>query len=125
MNKTLILFFSIILLNSTANSADPTFITKKQFLDSNIKKLEQQFDEIDTNKDGKMTEAEEKAYIKKVQEIRQIRQNLLQLADTNKDGKIDRAFIVGRLHNLTEFFHKDERSTINYGPSVYVFLNNN
>ena len=88
MNKTLILFFSIILLNSTANSADPTFITKKQFLDSNIKKLEQQFDEIDTNKDGKMTEAEEKAYIKKVQEIRQIRQNLLQLADTNKDGKV-------------------------------------
>jgi len=38
---------------------------------------------------------------------------------------IDRAFIVGRLHNLSEFFHKDERSTINYGPSVYVFLNNN
>ena len=39
--------------------------------------------------------------------------------------QIDRAFIVGRLHNLSEFFHKDERSTINYGPSVYVFLNNN
>ncbi len=44
----------------------------------------------------------------------------------NKENiQIDRAFIVGRLHNLTEFFHKDERSTINYGPSVYVFLNEN
>ncbi len=44
----------------------------------------------------------------------------------NKENiQIDRAFIVGRLHNLSEFFHKDERSTINYGPSVYVFLNKN
>ena len=44
----------------------------------------------------------------------------------NKENiQIDRAFMVGRLHNLSEFYHKDERSTINYGPSVYVFLNNN
>ena len=45
--------------------------------------------------------------------------------NNKKNIQIDRAFIVGRLHNLTEFFHKDERSTINYGPSVYVFLNEN
>jgi len=42
----------------------------------------------------------------------------------NKENiKIDRAHIVGRLHNFSEFFHKDERSTIKYGPSVYVYLN--
>ncbi len=88
MYKILILFFSILLLNAQANSAEEKSITKKQFIDSNIKKLEQQFDAIDTNKDGKMTEAEEKAYIKKIQEIRQVRQALLKLADTNKDGKV-------------------------------------
>ena len=42
----------------------------------------------------------------------------------NKENiKIDRAHIVGRLHNLSEFFHKDERSTIKYAPSVYIYLN--
>ena len=88
MYKILILFFSILFLSDQANSAEEKSITKKQFIDSNIKKLEQQFDAIDTNKDGKMTEAEEKAYVKKIQEIRQVRQNLLKLADTNKDGKV-------------------------------------
>lgn len=88
MYKILILFFSVLFLNAQANSAEEKFITKKQFIDSNIKKLEQQFDAIDTNKDGKMTEAEEKAYIKKIQEIRQVRQALLKLADTDKDGKV-------------------------------------
>ena len=88
MYKILILTFSLLLLQFQANSAEEKSITKKQFIDSNLKKLEQQFDAIDTNKDGKMTEAEEKAYIKKIQEIRQIRQALLKLADTNKDGKV-------------------------------------
>jgi len=42
----------------------------------------------------------------------------------NKENiKIDRAHIIGRLHNLSEFFHKDERSSVKYGPSVYVYLN--
>lgn len=88
MYKILILFFSLLLLHTQANSAEEKSITKKQFIDSNLKKLEQQFDAIDTNKDGKMTEAEEKAYIKKIQEIRQVRQSILKLADTNKDGKV-------------------------------------
>ena len=88
MYKILILTFSLLLLHPQANSAEEKSITKKQFIDSNLKKLEQQFDAIDTNKDGKMTEAEEKAYIKKIQEIRQVRQALLKLADTNKDGKV-------------------------------------
>ena len=88
MYKILILFLSVLLLNAQANSAEEKSITKKEFIDSNLKKLEQQFDAIDTNKDGKMTEAEEKAYIKKIQEIRQVRQSILKLADTNKDGKV-------------------------------------
>jgi Ca2+-binding EF-hand superfamily protein len=88
MYKILILFFLILLLNAEANSAEEKSITKKQFIDNNLKKLEQQFDAIDTNKDGKMTEAEEKAYIKKIQEIRQVRQALLKLADTDNDGKV-------------------------------------
>jgi len=88
MYKILILFFSLLLLHTQANSAEEKSITKKEFIDSNLKKLEQQFDAIDTNKDGKMTEAEEKAYVKKIQEIRQVRQNILKLADTNKDGKV-------------------------------------
>ena len=88
MYKILILFFSLLLLHTQANSAEEKSITKKQFIDSNLKKLEQQFDAIDTNKDGKMTETEEKAYVKKIQEIRQVRQSILKLADTNKDGKV-------------------------------------
>lgn len=88
MYKILILFFSLLLLHTQANSAEEKSITKKEFIDSNLKKLEQQFDAIDTNKDGKMTEAEEKAYVKKIQEIRQVRQSILKLADTNKDGKV-------------------------------------
>ena len=88
MYKILILTFSLLILHTQANSAEEKSITKKQFIDSNLKKLEQQFDAIDTNKDGKMTEAEEKAYIKKIQEIRQVRQSILKLADTNKDGKV-------------------------------------
>ena len=88
MYKILILFFLVLLLNAEANSAEEKSITKKQFIDNNLKKLEQQFDAIDTNKDGKMTEAEEKAYIKKIQEIRQVRQALLKLADTDNDGKV-------------------------------------
>ena len=88
MYKILILFLSVLLLNAQANSAEEKSITKKEFIDSNLKKLEQQFDAIDTNKDGKITEAEEKAYIKKIQEIRQVRQSILKLADTNKDGKV-------------------------------------
>ena len=89
MYKILILFLSVLLLNAQA-SAEEKSITKKEFIDSNLKKLEEQFDAIDTNKDGKMTETEEKAYVKKIQEIRQVRQSLLKLADTNKDGKVSK-----------------------------------
>ena len=69
-------------------AAEKKFITKKEFIDSNIKKLEQQFSTIDADKDGKMTLAEERAYIQKIQKARLLRTNLAVLADTNKDGKI-------------------------------------
>jgi hypothetical protein len=38
--------------------------------------------------------------------------------------EIDRIFVTGQLHGLTSLFHKDERSSIKYGPSVYVLINN-
>jgi len=42
----------------------------------------------------------------------------------NKDNiLIDRSFMSGRLHGLSDYFHKDDRSIENYGPTVYIFLN--
>ena len=87
--KKLFLFLFISAIASTVSSAaEKKFITKKQFTDSNIKKLEQQFNAIDSNKDGKMTPAEERAYVQKVQKARLVRRNLAMLDDINKDGKI-------------------------------------
>tara|TARA_B100000767_G_C19696409_1_gene506356 strand:- start:621 stop:1001 length:381 start_codon:yes stop_codon:yes gene_type:complete len=89
--KKLFLFLFISAIASTVSSAaEKKFITKKQFIDSNIKKLEQQFNAIDSNKDGKMTPAEERAYVQKVQKARLLRRNLAMLADINKDGKISK-----------------------------------
>ncbi len=79
---------NIYLLNVAFAAEDKVLVTKKKFIDDNIKKLEAQFDAIDTNKDGKITEAEDKAYVKKMQEINNIRKEMSKLADTNKDGKI-------------------------------------
>ena len=87
------IFFLILflLLNTSSIFADnheKKFLTKKQYIDKNIKELEKRFDLIDTNKDGKMTIDEEKAFIKKIQQARADRQALLRLMDENKDGKI-------------------------------------
>ena len=86
--------FSILFISAIASTvslaADKKFITKKQFIDSNVKKLEQQFRAIDSNKDGKMTPAEERAYVQKMQKARLLRRNLAILADINKDGKISK-----------------------------------
>lgn len=38
---------------------------------------------------------------------------------------IDRVFMSGRLHGLSDFYHKDDRSSSKYGHSVYIFLNQN
>ena len=83
-----ILVVPIFTCNVAFAAEDKVLVTKKKFVDDNIKKLEAQFDAIDTNKDGKITEAEDKAYVKLMQEINNIRKEMSKLADTNKDGKI-------------------------------------
>ena len=83
---------TIILLMSSslviADKHEKKFITKKEFIEKNLKQLEQRFNQIDTNKDGKMTAEEEKAFVAKVKQARADRQALLRLMDENKDGKI-------------------------------------
>ena len=71
-------------------------ITKKEFLDTNLKILEKRFNQIDTNKDQKIDSKENKAWREKVIKARQERakklkkksQELAKKIDTNKDGKI-------------------------------------
>ena len=71
-------------------------ITKKEFLDRNLKILEKRFDQIDTNNDQKIDSKENKAYREKIIKIRKERtkrlkkksQELAKKIDTNKDGKI-------------------------------------
>jgi len=89
MKKLILILVGTIFTCSVGFAAeDKVIITKKKFIDDNIKNLEARFDAIDTNKDGKITEAEDKAYVKKMQEANNIRKELSKLADTNKDGKI-------------------------------------
>ena len=90
MKKIFLILFISAVASTVSLAAEKKFITKKQFIDSNIKKLEQQFNAIDSNKDGKMTPAEERAYVQKVQKARLLRRNLAILADINKDGKISK-----------------------------------
>lgn len=44
--------------------------------------------------------------------------------DMNKnDLVIDRVFIAGQLHGASLMYHRDERTSKHYGPSIFVFLN--
>ena len=89
--KKIFCIIIILLLSSSlviADKHEKKFITKKEFIEKNLKQLEQRFDQIDTNKDGKMTAEEEKAFVAKVKQARADRQALLRLMDENKDGKI-------------------------------------
>ena len=90
MKKIFLILFISAVASTVSLAADKKFITKKQFIDSNIKKLERQFSTIDSNKDGKMTPAEERAYVQKVQKARLLRRNLAMLADINKDGEVSK-----------------------------------
>ena len=90
MKKIFLILFVSVVASTAPLAAEKKSITKKEFIDSNIKKLEQQFNAIDSNKDGKMTPAEERAYVQKVQKARLLRRNLAMLADINKDGKISK-----------------------------------
>ena len=82
--------FLFVMTSTVSLAAEKKFISKKEFIDSNVKRLKQQFSAIDTDKDGKMTPAEERAYIQKVQKAQLLRRNLAILADINKDGKISK-----------------------------------
>jgi Ca2+-binding EF-hand superfamily protein len=88
MREKFLLTSLLILISTISYAEEKKSITKKEFLDSNIKKIEQQFDQIDTNKDQKITAVEERAYLQKIQEGRMLRAGLAKLADANKDGKI-------------------------------------
>lgn len=88
MIKKILLSTLIIFAYSISYAEEEKSITKKKFLDSNIKRLEKQFDQIDANKDLKITALEEKTYLQKIQKSRMIRAGLAKLADANKDGKI-------------------------------------
>ena len=90
-------FIILILLSSQLNAEFKT-ITKKEFLDKNIKILEKRFNQIDINKDKKLDPNEQKAWANKVMKARQdqvnkIRKKRAELAkkiDTNKDGKLSK-----------------------------------
>ena len=90
MKKIFLILFVSVVASTASLAAEKKSITKKEFIDSNIKKLEQQFSAIDSNKDGKMTPAEERAYVQRVQKARLLRRNLAILADTDKNGKISK-----------------------------------
>ena len=73
---------------AVADKHEAKFITKKEFIERNLKQLEQRFDQIDTNKDGKMTAEEEKSFMKKVRQAQSDLKIIRNLMDENKDGKI-------------------------------------
>jgi len=88
MKKIIFILTASIFVFNHAYAADLKTITKKEYIDSNTKRLEQEFDRVDTNKDGKATPEEQKAFTKKVVEARKVDEALGKLADTNKDGKL-------------------------------------
>jgi len=87
-----ILIFSI-LISSNAN-AEFKSITKKEYLDRNLKALEKRFDLIDTNKDQKIDAKENEAWRQKIINARKTqakkRAELAKKIDTNKDGKLSK-----------------------------------
>jgi len=84
----LIILISFSSSSAIAKNHEIKFITKKKFIDDNIKRLNERFDQIDTNKDGKMTRDEETIFMKKIQNARANKRFLFKTMDTNKDGKI-------------------------------------
>ena len=88
MKKIIFILAASIFIFNHAHAADLKTITKKEYIDSNTKRLEQEFDRVDTNKDGKATPEEQKVFTKKVVEARKVDEALGKLADTNKDGKL-------------------------------------
>lgn len=87
-----ILIFSILI--STNVNAEFKSITKKEYLDRNLKALEKRFDLIDTNKDQKIDAKENEAWRQKIINARKAqakkRAELAKKIDTNKDGKLSK-----------------------------------
>lgn len=87
-----ILIFSILI--STNANAEFKSITKKEYLDRNLKALEKRFDLIDTNKDEKIDAKENEAWRQKIINARKAqakkRAELAKKIDTNKDGKLSK-----------------------------------
>jgi predicted ATPase with chaperone activity len=87
-----ILIFSILI--STNANAEFKSITKKEYLDRNLKALEKRFDLIDTNKDQKIDAKENEAWRQKIINARKAqakkRAELAKKIDTNKDGKLSK-----------------------------------
>lgn len=88
MKKIIFTLATSIFIFNHAHAADLKTITKKEYIDSNTKRLEQEFDRVDTNKDGKATPEEQKEFTKTIAEARKVDEALGKLADTNKDGKV-------------------------------------
>ena len=88
---TSLLFFLTI---TTFSSAEFKPLTKKEFLDRNLKALEKRFDLIDTNKDQKIDAKENEAWRQKIINARKAqakkRAELAKKIDTNKDGKLSK-----------------------------------
>ena len=83
---------------AVADKHEAKFITKKEFIERNLKQLEQRFDQIDTNKDQKIDAKENEAWRQKVIKARKERAAAIQKqqaeirkkVDINKDGKISK-----------------------------------
>ena len=88
MKKIIFILAASIFVFNHAYAADLKTITKKEYIDSNTKRLEQEFDRVDTNKDGKATPEEQKEFTKTIAEARKVDEALGKFADTNKDGKV-------------------------------------
>mgnify|MGYP002835973957 CR=1 FL=1 len=70
MKFFLVLIFAFFISSiSNAKNHDKT-ITKKEFLDSQMKILEARFNAVDTNKDGKITPEEKKKFAEKINKQR-------------------------------------------------------
>ena len=65
MKKIFLILLVFGVASTALLAAEKKSITKKEFIDSNIKKLEQQFNAIDSNKDGKMTTCRRKGICSK------------------------------------------------------------
>ena len=64
----LFLFAFLLTLETQAKNHNKT-ITKKEFLDSQMKILEARFNAVDTNKDGKITPEEKKKFAEKINKL--------------------------------------------------------